>query len=80
MTCRRSSRSSHNRSFTLFGDYGALHTISPAVGTPAERGCGLGRRRDRLGWQYFNADLQVAKAIEGPIKIGASSSSLRRKY
>ena len=49
-----------------FTDYGQLYTQQPAVGTAAvaqaaSAGAGL-----RLGWQYFNADLAVAKAIEGP--------------
>ena len=51
-----------------FTDYGALHTTAPAVGTlanatAASAGAGL-----RLGWtQYLSADLQAAKALEGPI-------------
>ena len=49
-----------------FADYGKVWTRSPAVGTPASAdgtsvGAGL-----RLGWQYFNADLQAAKAVAGP--------------
>jgi hemolysin activation/secretion protein len=49
-----------------FTDYGKLYTLDAAIGTPAivngaSAGAGV-----RLGWQNFNTDLQVAKAIDGP--------------
>ncbi len=50
-----------------FADFGVVHTRAAAVGTDpnveaASIGAGL-----RLGWdKYFNTDLSVAKAIEGP--------------
>jgi hemolysin activation/secretion protein len=51
-----------------FSDYGDLHTISPAVGTPANAVAASAGAGLRLGWQqYLNVDLQAAKAIEGPI-------------
>ena len=49
-----------------FADYGKLWTRAAALGTPAEvEGASVGAGV-RLGWAYFNADLSVAKAIEGP--------------
>jgi hemolysin activation/secretion protein len=63
-----------------FGDYGALHTISPAVGTPANADAASAGVGYRLGWQYFNADLQVAKAIEGPINDWRFFFILAAKY
>jgi hemolysin activation/secretion protein len=50
-----------------FSDYGQLYSRDVSLGTPAfqraaSAGVGL-----RLGWQNLSADLQSAKAIEGPI-------------
>lgn len=49
-----------------FSDYGKLWTRAAALGTPAEVEAASVGAGVRLGWAYFNADLSVAKAIEGP--------------
>jgi hemolysin activation/secretion protein len=64
-----------------FGDYGALHTNSPAIGTPANADAASAGVGLRLGWQqYLSADLQVAKAIEGPIDEWRFFFILAAKY
>ncbi len=51
-----------------FSDYGQLTTREPSPGTPAVVNAASAGAGIRLGWQsYLNVDLQVAKAIEGPI-------------
>jgi len=50
-----------------FTDYGQLYTREPAVGTAAFVHAASAGGGMRLGWlNYFNTDLQVAKAIDGP--------------
>ncbi len=54
--------------FYGFADYGELTTLSPAPGTLASTdaaSAGVGLRLGLL--QYLSADLQAAKAIEGPL-------------
>ena len=48
-----------------FTDYGKVYTIAPAVGTDASAHGASAGAGVRLGWAYFNADLQAAKAISG---------------
>ena len=51
-----------------FADCGDLYTISPAPGTPAIVNAASAGVGVRLGWQQrVIADLQLAKAIEGPL-------------
>ncbi len=49
-----------------FTDFGQLYTQQPAIGTAAVTRAASAGAGVRLGWQYFNADLSAAKAIEGP--------------
>jgi len=63
-----------------FSDYGQLYTRDAALGTPvfqqaASAGTGL-----RLGWNNFSADLQAAKAIEGPLDIWRFFFILTARY
>ncbi len=64
-----------------FSDYGALHTTAPAIGTPANATAASAGAGLRLGWtQYLSADLQAAKAIEGPIDEWRFFFTLTAKY
>jgi hemolysin activation/secretion protein len=53
-----------------FADYGELTTLSPAVGTPGNidaASAGVGLRLGGLYYLNLIVDLQLAKAIEGPL-------------
>ncbi|MBX3490635.1 ShlB/FhaC/HecB family hemolysin secretion/activation protein [Parvibaculum sp.] len=49
-----------------FADYGRVHTLSPAAGTPSSASAASGGAGLRLNAGSFNVDLTAAKAIDGP--------------